>query len=415
MQASNFKDTSSAYREVVEQYSNDNILLNIVRASKNMPMSFLDIPSIVGSGSYTGTAGINSSGTYNTMQSPLDPAARSLSSVTSTYGGALGMAVNNSFTFTQSSLDNAHFMGKFLEDVPPETIKFYGSQKNLPREAMLLLLIDNIEIRTSDNEEIAWWVNNPRSKDYALFQKFIRLLLDVGLTVEPFSEKEAIGPSIDEKQFIQNYSQLAPLLKDINSDGDKSLEKIVMNGKTHYQLYKTKIVTRFCINKYKAESLFGNKLGRSSYCADSPKSANQIFPDEHSEFLLKNLYTLNPKNKELQLRVKLRSTANVFDYLGNALLAQYSDPSNLIMITSKDISVFKPNYEDPPVTAPLFKVYKNGEIENSASKVTYKSDVYHIKDNDGTYTTSVFELLSTLLTLSKRINSIPPSPTILVR
>lgn len=38
--SSSFKDMSSAYREVVEQYSTDNILLNIVRASNNMPLIF---------------------------------------------------------------------------------------------------------------------------------------------------------------------------------------------------------------------------------------------------------------------------------------------------------------------------------------------------------------------------------------
>ena len=53
-----FKDMSSAYREVVEQYSTDNILLNIVRASNNMPLSFLDIPTVVGSGSMTVNAGV---------------------------------------------------------------------------------------------------------------------------------------------------------------------------------------------------------------------------------------------------------------------------------------------------------------------------------------------------------------------
>jgi hypothetical protein len=111
----------------------------------------------------------------------------------------------------------------------------------------------------------------------------------------------------------------------------------------------------------------------------------------------------------------LRSTGNIFDYLGNALIAQYQDPSRLVMVTSKDVSTFKPNYEDPATSIPLFKVYKNGSLEDAVSKVTYKSDIYYIKDDDGTYTKAVFEFLSTMLTLSKRINSIPPSPTILVR
>ena len=414
-QSSNFKETSSAYREVVEQYANDNILLNIVRASKDMPMSFLDIPSVVGSGSYTASAGATGSNTLMNGQSPLDPLGRFLSSNTANYGGTLGMTVNNSFTFTQSSLDNAHFMGKFLEDVPPETIRFYGSQKNLPRVAMLLLLIDAIEIKTIDNEEVAWWVNDPRSGDYKSFEKFLSLLLDVGLTVESNVDKTPLGPPISEAQFTANYAQFSQLIKDVSDSAGKSLEKVSINGKSSYQLYKTSTSTRFCINKYKAEAVFGSQLGRSSYCKDSTKDFDKPSSKNYQEFLGKMLEQKKLKSKELVLFIKLRSTANVFDFLGNALIAQYQNPSKLIMVTSKDISTFKPDYQDPPISRPLFKVYKNGDLEDVMAKITYKSDVYYIKDNDGTYTKSVFEFLSTLLTLSKRFNAMPPSPTILVR
>jgi len=56
--STSFKEMSTSYREVIEQYSNDNILLNVVRASDDMPLSFLDIPSVVGSGSITTNAGL---------------------------------------------------------------------------------------------------------------------------------------------------------------------------------------------------------------------------------------------------------------------------------------------------------------------------------------------------------------------
>lgn len=413
-QTSNFKDISSAYREVAEQYANDNILLNIVRASKDMPMSFLDIPSIVGSGSFTATAGMNASLSNTSGQSPFDPLARVLSSNTATYGGSLGMAVNNTFTFTQSSLDNAHFMGKFMEDVPPETIRFYRTQKNLPRAAMLLLLVDHIEIRTIDNEEIAWWLNNPRSDDYEFFQKLLDLLIEVGLTVEPFTSKEAFGPPISEKQFFSSSFNFSELLKEKDGQG-KSLEKVIIKGIPHYQLYKTKASTRFCINKYKAEQLFGKKIGSSSYCEDSPKSQEKISSSSYSELLTSLLKERNPKDKELILRIKLRSTANIFDFLGNALIVQNQIPPKTVMVSSRDISTLKPNYDDKTLTFPLFKIYKNGDTQDAISKVTYQSDIYYIKDNDQSYTKAVIEFLSTMLTLSKQMNSLPPSPTILVR
>jgi hypothetical protein len=240
------------------------------------------------------------------------------------------------------------------------------------------------------------------------------VLLDAGLTVEAYREKHPLGPSISGKDFTGNYQNYIELIKDVGNQSGKSLEKISINGKPYYQVYKSNVVTRFCINKYKAENLFGKKLGRSSYCADSPVPLEKAGQKNYSGFLSNILNERNPKNKELELRIKLRSTANIFDYLGNALIAQYQDPSRLVMVTSKDVSTFKPNYGDPEVSIPLFKVYKNGALDGAISTVTYKSDVYYIKD-DETYTKSVFEFLSTMLTLSKRINSIPPSPTILVR
>ena len=58
--SSTFREMSAAYREVLEGYANDNVLLNIVRSSKNMPVSFLDMPSVIGTGSVGVNAGVNS-------------------------------------------------------------------------------------------------------------------------------------------------------------------------------------------------------------------------------------------------------------------------------------------------------------------------------------------------------------------
>lgn len=48
---SSFRSMSTAYRELVEEYTNDSLLINVVRSSQDMPLSFLDIPSVTGSGS----------------------------------------------------------------------------------------------------------------------------------------------------------------------------------------------------------------------------------------------------------------------------------------------------------------------------------------------------------------------------
>jgi hypothetical protein len=48
---------SQTYQREIEKFQNNNILLNVVRASKNMPLSFLDIPNVIGTGSFSETIG----------------------------------------------------------------------------------------------------------------------------------------------------------------------------------------------------------------------------------------------------------------------------------------------------------------------------------------------------------------------
>ncbi len=90
---------SSAYRSVIEQYSNENILLNVVRSSRNMPMSFLDIPSVVGTGSVVADASI---GTNVVSRDPTSVGGFFAAGLGSYSSASAGMAVNNGFTFTQA-------------------------------------------------------------------------------------------------------------------------------------------------------------------------------------------------------------------------------------------------------------------------------------------------------------------------
>ena len=120
--SSTFRDMSAAYREVLEGYANDNVLLNIVRSSKNMPVSFLDMPSVIGTGSVGVNAGIGGT-VFSSAPASIggffsaDPSAG-----LSTYAPSVGLSVNSSFNFTQSSLDNSQFMSSFLSDIRPEVV-----------------------------------------------------------------------------------------------------------------------------------------------------------------------------------------------------------------------------------------------------------------------------------------------------
>ena len=187
--SSSFSDMSSAYREVVEGYSNDNILLNVVRSSKNMPLSFLDIPSVIGTGNVLANAGVSST---QSVGSTVVPGA-----VTT---GNIGLAVNNGFTFTQASLDNAQFMQSFLKEIPLSVLGLRGTERLLPRAVSYTLLIESIELR-SNNSIVHRFDNDPLNPQYKEFQNLLYLLIEAGLTVENTQVKTPLGPAID-KSFL---------------------------------------------------------------------------------------------------------------------------------------------------------------------------------------------------------------------
>lgn len=413
-QKSNFRDMSSAYREVIEQYGNDNILLNIVRASNDMPMSFLDIPSVVGSGSLTATAGISSTiVSANPASTSGFFSAGKLATTGSNYGASAGMAVNNTFTFTQASLDNAQFMSTFLKEVPLDTINFRGTQRNLPRAAIFTLLIEGIELRTIDNEEIGNWKNDPLDPDYKSFQRVLTLLLNSGLTVESVTSQTPIGPMLDEKEAIKNFSSWSDGLA---KDKHLSLDKTSKNGKVFFQLVRTDIKPVFCLNKYRAAETLGNKIGLTAYCKDSVKPSTPSKGADLSKMFDGMLKQRNPQGKPIQLHITLRSIANVFDFLGNVLNAQLNETNpSLLMIESSDYSSFRHFYSEKTSSLPLFKVYKNTSIDNPICTVEYRGSSYSVSDENTSYTKSVIEFMATLLTISKTAGSIPASPAVLVR
>ena len=108
-----FQAMSNSYREVLESYANDNILINVIRASEQLPMSFLDMPSVIGTGSVSASVGI---GTNIMSTNPASVAgffSSSAANVGTYYAPNASLGVNNSFNFTQSSLDNQSFMQSF--------------------------------------------------------------------------------------------------------------------------------------------------------------------------------------------------------------------------------------------------------------------------------------------------------------
>ncbi|QWD86073.1 hypothetical protein AOC19_04230 [Polynucleobacter asymbioticus] len=399
--STSFSDMSSAYREVVESYSNDNILLNIVRSSKNMPLSFLDIPSVIGTGNVLANAGVTS------YQAGVPSGAAPPTSTTAN----VGLAVNNGFTFTQASLDNAQFMQSFLKEIPLSVLGLKGTERLLPRAVSYTLLIESIELR-SDNSIVHRFNNDPLDPNYQEFQNLLYLLIESGLTVENKPLKTPLGPPIDKNLLTKSFDSWGSSTIDNLAKGTISFDKTNLGGKDAYQLVRNDSRARVCVNEARAKELLGNLLSAEAYCMDSPK-----YPKADLSYAnaIKSFSASYPKAKNMELVIGIRSPGNVFDFLGSVLNAQFmGDGSKMVMIKPSR-SVFDSYNERYQNNLPFFKVYKNESIKNSVATVKYKGVTYSIADDDGSYSKDVMEFMSTLVTVAKIPGAIPPSPAVIVR
>lgn len=408
----NFKNMSDAYRDVLESYANDNILLNIVRSAQHMPMTFLDMPSVVGSGNVTTYAGIT----------PTIFSA-SPSSVTGFFSGGAGttvaptvsLQVNSGFNFTQSSLDNSAFMSSFLSDIKPESIDSLTNNDAGPKSVLYTLVIEYIEVRDSKNKVIAKYNNNPYDSDYSKFQTALYRLIDAGLTTELVMNKQILSAPMDEATMNKNMRALVasaavPGAVIMPADGPP------VKGKPALQLVRIMPETRMCINKDISEKLIDTKLTENAFCnAENAGIAHRASKIQAAS--LKKPQELDPFKRSLV--IKLRSTRNVFDFLGMLVDLQTRKNPTIIRVKNSDLFETNPNYIDSPFddnnSAPLFIVEKNKSTPNPLATIQYRGQTYSIPtENDGA-TKMVMVILSELLTLNKVPGSIPPSPSVLIR
>jgi hypothetical protein len=156
--STSFSAMSSAYREVLEQYGNDNILLNVVRSAKSMPVSFLDMPSVVGSGNVTNGSSLGLSFLAKSPESI--PGFFSPTLGSGSTGGA-SLSVSNSFNFTQASLDNSSFMVSFLTNMRPDVIANLTNSQSASKTVLYTLAIESLEWQDTSGTVTHKFVNDP--------------------------------------------------------------------------------------------------------------------------------------------------------------------------------------------------------------------------------------------------------------
>ena len=140
---------TAAYAGSMEVHSRNNILTNIMRAAFDMPMTFTDIPTVLGQGLTQGQAGL----TGNIMS--MDPSTLAGFFSAAPQSNATlqaGLTVSRQFSFTLSSLDNQQFTKGFLTPVSLDNVHFFAKSSQLSKDLLFSILVYSMEYTSRANQ-----------------------------------------------------------------------------------------------------------------------------------------------------------------------------------------------------------------------------------------------------------------------
>jgi hypothetical protein len=397
--APSFSDMSQAYQSETEKYSNNNLLLNVMRASKDMPLSFLDIPSVLGSGSIGTSFGIGSSWFSDGFFGAAGGAAGA--AINSTANAS--MNTNRGFNFTQSSLDNAEFTKTFISPLSMQNVAYFSSGET-PKHLLFNLLIGSISFEL--NGKTTQMINDPYSANYKDFTEAMNLLVELGLTTEPVQKLNFIGPSFDEKTLLKSGG-----FTNYIASSTKSAMLVTKkeNGKAIYQYATPEMNVRFCfnpsINKDGVIKRFGSSMLCNGMFGDGSGTGAQKIDSDKTDA---------PKGDILQsFALQVRSPRDVFTYLGKITDYQLSK-NNETLITARSYRGRLTGIKGEDKLLPIWIVNPNSS-NNKIATVSYDGTSYFVPQKDNGFSSTTLNLLAQLVSISKVAGSIPPSPAVLVK
>lgn len=386
-------DMAAEYQNTVEQYNFNNILLNIVRGGDNLPLSFLDIPSILGTGSFSAGTGA-SSFTASNLAGPL------VNATTSSFSLNPSITVSTSFNYTQSSLDNATFQTGFNTAIPLTTVNYFKNS-NMPPELVISLLVNSIDLVGADGK-VEKLVNSPALDTFPKFQAIAKLLVKYNLTTQISNVEIPTGPKLNEAQASATMNALIAS-KDL---GKLQMKYFAGKGgeKPYYQLVTASQMATMCLGEspYKDEII--RNYGDAYFCAKPV--ANPLDQSKHAGISNSN----TPQKGKTSIAINIRSNRDVYEYLGQILKIQTTNPQAQITVQPSYIASGTVGQAEP-----IIVIKKNEAVSNPLAKVTYRGDTYAIPNTNNGYTHLVINMMAQLLNLNKVSGSIPPSPAVLVK
>ena len=274
---------AEAYSKASDQHQRDDLLLNILRASNDLPLNFTVIPTLIGRGSLQNTLSVGGVA----LRAAGNPAL------------ADGLVSSRGFDFTLASLDNDKFMRSFMADLSLDRFNVFASSNEIAAQLTFSLLLSDIRIHPAGAREQRF-DNAGDETAFLRFQAQLGGLLDAGLRTELRDEALPFGPVLNKTEAI------AVLEKSLGAISDDTRMRRVGRSDSQCQLVRFKKSTRFCLAPAPAgdqtHTRFGAEILCNSLSAPTPSARTGSPPEAAGS---RGCLSLNA-----------RSSKEVFRYLG---------------------------------------------------------------------------------------------------
>jgi hypothetical protein len=324
--------STTDYNLVVEKVQNEMLLLNVVRASKRRPLYFTGFNLLRGSLSYNFQTG-NLTIPFGKIGTGLD----------GSYSIAPSVSYSTSPSFDLMVWDTKEFTEGMMTPVSVDTVYYYLYKLGWPREMLLHLLVERMELFNND-DKLEVYENDPDNREkFEKFQAKLRDLLKCRFVGRERSEP--VGPRLQAKD-IHDLQQLIEVHK-----AGLVLTSVVDGNNEYYQLSSKK-------NEYFYNCGAENKSEVSTYQISDAKSNNPPISDHDKR----------------GYRFFFRSPEGILYYLGEILRTE-ADKGYVPMIQVCE--------SKPPV--PLFVVNKSSTSDHtSVVSVDYEGSKYSIPASPAT-------------------------------
>jgi len=378
------------HNETVDQVERNTLLLNILRAADEQPLTLTAL-SFIGGNSSVG-AGVNVSG--------FDP-----------YSASTGLNVSAGFSYSLSTLDNEQFMRSFLSDLPLDRLYFLHEGTGLENIVLWTLMAQSVTLnsgRDTGSGRPVLMPNVVKPELWNAFQAMLSRSLDEGLSMEQVVDNTPIGPRMSRDEALSQVGTIIaswnppawappsadaarPLLVELGGADSSQTHQLVMSAKK----------TRLCIHP-----LMGRPAPADAQdLCQGAASAGDSLPSSR-----RMAGESGPKPVMAWQQVRLRSPREVFYFLGSVVRSQQQNPQQVWTVgaSAQDAS---------RAPKPLFKVLcdANATHPQPLAQAVYRGRECQIPGGDDSYSAQVLQYLSLLITLSKVPGALPGSPAVLVR